>query len=316
MADIKFSIAIPAYKRLYLKEAIDSCLSQTYNNFELIIVNDASPEDLSSIIDEYDDARIFYYINEKNCGAINVVDNWNKCLRYATGQYIICMGDDDRLLPCCLEEYLKLIRLYPNLGIYHAWTEIIDENGEFYKFQHPRPIFEGACSLCWNRWNGRGLQYIGDFCYDVAKLRQDGGFYKLPMAWASDDISAVRAAQYGGVANSQVLCFQYRRNRQSISLSGNQKTKIEATRLEKVWFENFIKGYNPESYVEIKYHKMIKESIDQHFKDKYKMEMSLDIKTNILNFFYWLSHRKRIGVSIWRVIEALEIAIKNRFHGL
>ena len=50
---MKFSITIPAYKRKYLKEAIDSCLSQTFKDFELIIVNDASPEDLDSIVNSY-----------------------------------------------------------------------------------------------------------------------------------------------------------------------------------------------------------------------------------------------------------------------
>ena len=101
--DIKFSILVPAFKARFLAECIDSILSQTYTNLELIIVNDASPENLDEIVSRYDDARIQYYVNEKNFGAINVVDNWNKCLSYATGEYVICMGDDDKLLPCCLE---------------------------------------------------------------------------------------------------------------------------------------------------------------------------------------------------------------------
>lgn len=62
---MKFSITIPAYKTAYLKECIESILAQTYTNFELIIVNDASPEDLTSIVHSFDDSRIRYYINEK-----------------------------------------------------------------------------------------------------------------------------------------------------------------------------------------------------------------------------------------------------------
>ena len=53
-----FSITIPAYKRAYLHEAIESCLAQTYFNFELVIVDDASPEDLYSIVEEFHDERI------------------------------------------------------------------------------------------------------------------------------------------------------------------------------------------------------------------------------------------------------------------
>lgn len=44
--DIKFSVTVPAYKPQYLVECIDSILAQTYKNFELIIINDASPQDL------------------------------------------------------------------------------------------------------------------------------------------------------------------------------------------------------------------------------------------------------------------------------
>ena len=125
---MKFSITIPAYKQKYLYEAIESCLAQTFKDFELIIVDDASPEDLKSEVDKFQDTRIRYYRNEKNCGALNVVDNWNICLGYATGDYVICMGDDDKLLPNCLEEYFKLINRYPNIGLLHGWTEIINDD--------------------------------------------------------------------------------------------------------------------------------------------------------------------------------------------
>lgn len=62
------SIGIPAYKATYLKEAIDSVLNQTYTKFELIIVNDKSPENIEEIISTYNDKRIRYYKNEDNLG--------------------------------------------------------------------------------------------------------------------------------------------------------------------------------------------------------------------------------------------------------
>ena len=125
---MKFSITIPAYKAKYLNECIDSILAQTYKDFELVIVNDASPEDLDSIVNLYNDCRIRYYVNEKNCGAINVVDNWNKCLAYANGEFIICMGDDDKLMPNCLEEYAKIIAKNPNLDVFHGRVLRIDDD--------------------------------------------------------------------------------------------------------------------------------------------------------------------------------------------
>ncbi len=85
ITDIKFSVTVPAYKAQFLAECIDSILAQTYKNLELIIVNDASPQDLDSIVSKYDDPRIRYYKNEVGFGAEHVVGNWNKCLEYAIG---------------------------------------------------------------------------------------------------------------------------------------------------------------------------------------------------------------------------------------
>lgn len=190
----------------------------------------------------FDDPRIRYYVNEKNCGAINVVDNWNKCLDYATGEYIICMGDDDKLLPNCLEEYVKLINKYPNLNIYHAWTEIIDENSNAIEIQEGRPEREGVYSMIWSRWNGR-IQFIGDFLFNRKILKDNGGFYKLPLAWSSDDISTFIAAKDTGIANMQTLGFQYRSTTETISRSNdNFKYKLLANIQEEEWYRLFLKN--------------------------------------------------------------------------
>ena len=315
MSNIKFSITIPAYKSKYLKDALYSCIAQTYDNFEVVVVDDHSPENLYVIVEPFlKDSRVRYYRNEKNCGAVNVVDNWNICLGYCTGDYVICMGDDDRLLPCCLEEYVNIIEKYPGLGVYHTWTEIIDENGNFIEIQEPRPEREGAFSMIWNRWNGRDKQYIGDFCYDASKLKEDGGFFFLPMAWASDDISAVRAARYNGIANTQRICFQYRKNLLTISSTGSSDIKMEATLQEKAWFENFIKN-DGNGEIENKYKTLVQQSIHQHFRHKMKCEIAKDLGRNIYRVFHWFKVRKKYGLSSLRIMAAFKEAIMQKVRG-
>ena len=179
---MKFSITIPAYKQKYLYEAIESCLAQTYKDFELIIVDDASPEDLKSVVDRFQDSRIRYYRNDKNCGALHVVDNWNICLGYAQGDYVICMGDDDRLLPNSLEEYSRLIEKYPDLDIYHGMTEIIDEKSRVTNMQEARPEREGIYSMLIGRLRNCRMQYIGDWLFKRSALQQINGYVKMPMA--------------------------------------------------------------------------------------------------------------------------------------
>jgi len=232
--NIKFSVTIPAYKRAFFLECIESVLMQTYTNFELIIVDDASPEDLYSIVSKFKDTRICYYRNEKNCGAINIVDNWNICLGYASGDYVICMGDDDKLLPYCLEEYHIMIEKFPGLGVYQSWAEIIDENGKVIDMKNALPEHESALSLMWHNWKGRG-QYIGNILFDTKKLKENGGFFKLPLALSSDEISTYIAAECGGVANSQIPLFQYRENKQTITNTGNADVLLDAVNQEEVW---------------------------------------------------------------------------------
>ena len=107
--DIKYSFLLPAYKARFFREALDSILAQSYKDFELIIVNDASPEDLDSIVKGYNDPRIRYYVNEKNIGGKDLVAQWNHCLEYANGEYVILASDDDVYSPLYLEKMDELV---------------------------------------------------------------------------------------------------------------------------------------------------------------------------------------------------------------
>ena len=239
--DIKFSVTVPAYKAQFLSECIDSILAQTYKNFELIIVNDASPQDLDSIVSKYDDPRIRYYKNKVGFGAEHVVGNWNKCLEYATGDYLICMGDDDKLLPHCLEEYVKLIAKYPKVDFFHTWTEIINEKSEIYDIQAPRPEWESVYSMMFFLWKGR-TQYIGDCLFRTKSLRSVGGFFDLPYAWSSDHISAYMVAKNHGVVNTQRPGFQYRINKNNITNDvSNTESKVRTLLETKKWYSDFFK---------------------------------------------------------------------------
>ena len=237
-----FSITIPAYKTAFLGKAIASVCAQTCADWELIVVDDASPEDIQSVVKGFADSRIRYYRNAKNCGAVNVVDNWNICLSYCRGQYVICMGDDDMLAPSALEAYAALMNRYPALNVYHAMTDVIDENDEVTGHQRRRPEYQTAEDLIMHRWGG-DIQFIGDFCYRVDHLRGCGGYYKLPLAWASDDITAVRAAEQTGIANTQSVGFLYRENRGSITSGRNNGLKLDAKACERQWYLDFFRRH-------------------------------------------------------------------------
>ena len=293
-----FSILIPAFKVSYLKECIESILAQIYKNFEVIIVDDASPYDICSIVSQFNDERIRYYRNEVGFGAYNVVGNWNKCLGFATGDYVICMGDDDMLLPEALAEYVKLIKKYPDLGLYHGLTEFIDENGELLNMQESRPEFESVYSMIWHRWTVRSHQYIGDWCFDTAVLRKNGGFFPLPLAWGSDDISAVLAAKERGVANTNTLCFLYRKNRQTISMNGSYASiKLDALKQEKKWFEAFFLNNRPQNQVDNLYYMLCMRIKDKRYEDRFIGTIFNGFVWGGSNKFELFLQGKQLGIS-------------------
>lgn len=298
MNDIFFSITIPAYKSLYLKEAIDSCLNQTYVNFELIIVDDNSPNDIKSIVNQFSDSRLFYYRNSNNCGALNVVDNWNICLDKCKGDYIICMGDDDKLLPSCLEEYYNLIKKFPECSVFHAWTEIIDEKSVPYDIQEARPLKESALSLVWHRWNSRGKQFIGDFLFKTTMLKDNGGFYKLPLAWGADDITATIAATQNGIANTQVLCFQYRMNRSSITKSGYTDVKIKSDIETRDWYIRYLKTYTPTNHLDELYKSLLMNQVYEITNIKIQHLLMHEFENHPLRLFYWIRKKKKYGITL------------------
>lgn len=305
---MEFSITIPAFKQKYLYEAIESCLAQTYKDFELIIVDDASPEDLKSVVDRFQDSRIRYYRNEKNCGALHVVDNWNICLGYAKGDYVICMGDDDRLLPSCLEEYSKLIDKYPDLDIYHGMTEIIDENGNVTNMQEARPEREGMYSMISGRLRNSRLQYIGDWLFKRTALEQLNGYVNMPMAWGSDDLTAYTIAKNKGVANTQIPVFQYRISSLTISNSGHyrEKAKIQFDVLNQV--ESLLrKGEGKVEGVEDVYRKAMLDKMSELKRMAVGSYMRSDMRSNgrLKGLVWWLSRISQFNLPKIEVLKAL-----------
>jgi len=95
MKDSPFiSICIPAYKHVdYLQRLLDSILSQTYKDFEIIITDDSQDDSVAGLIEKYKDKTdIRYYKNEKPLGT---PENWNEAIRKATGKWIKIMHNDD-----------------------------------------------------------------------------------------------------------------------------------------------------------------------------------------------------------------------------
>jgi glycosyltransferase involved in cell wall biosynthesis len=101
------TIAIPTFNRAaLLKVCIKSALSQTYENIEVLVSNNASTDDTSEVLQEFDDKRLRILRQETNIG---LLPNWNACLAATGGEYVIFVSDDDVVSPSLVERCLDVI---------------------------------------------------------------------------------------------------------------------------------------------------------------------------------------------------------------
>ena len=240
---MKYSFVLPAYKAKYFREAIDSILNQTYKEFELIIVNDASPEDLDTIVNSYEDPRIQYYINEENIGGKDLVAQWNHSISYAQGDYLILASDDDVYDSRYLEKMDMLISKYPEVNVFRSRIQQIDaENNTIYIFAY-LPEFTSQSEFCYYwmaNYIGSGIPY---YIIKREALLNIGGYVNFPSAWYSDDMTILSLSNNGVVSSPDIL-FSFRMSGLNISSVKNDsrllRNKILATAKFNECFSNYI----------------------------------------------------------------------------
>ena len=125
----RVSVCIPTYQgAAHLDQAIDSVLGQSFTDFELIVVDDQSPDDTAGILSRYQDPRLVYVRNDLNLGPEG---NWNRCLELAKGRYFKLLPHDDLLHPFCLERQVAILEadLDEEIALVFSARSILDPQG-------------------------------------------------------------------------------------------------------------------------------------------------------------------------------------------
>ena len=190
------TIAIPAYKVDFIKTTIKSALAQTYRNIEVIVVDDASPYDIKRITDKFgDDARLTYYRNAKNVGAQDPSVNWNICLKYAKGDFICILCDDDLYSPTFVETLVELTNRHPDCNVFRTGAKMIDAEGNIADLYPLAPEKEDVAEYVWHLHSGNGRQTMSEWMMRRSALNDIGGYVSCPMAWGSDCCTVFRLAE-------------------------------------------------------------------------------------------------------------------------
>jgi len=121
------SIILPLYKsKKYVRQTLESVQDQTHSNFEVVVVDDGSPDDSADLVESMQDRRfrIFRRPNTGSCRARNFG------IEQARGDFIAFIDHDDLWLPEKLEKHLEHLERSPEVGLSYGPSKLIDENGD------------------------------------------------------------------------------------------------------------------------------------------------------------------------------------------
>jgi hypothetical protein len=124
----RLTFAIPFYRNIdYLRRAIDSVLTQSVDNWRLLVCDDAGPDpEAGDVVRAYDDERIVYTRNVENLG---IGGNWNRCVSLASAEFVTLLHADDELLPVYAATVVRAHDEYPNSVAVYPRATVIDSAG-------------------------------------------------------------------------------------------------------------------------------------------------------------------------------------------
>ena len=119
------SVIIPVYNRKdFIAEAIESVLAQTYTDFEIIVVDDGSPEDMKDVLGLYLQKIKYVYQENKGLAAAR-----NTGIRNSSGKYVAFLDDDDLFERRKLEKQTEILETHPELGfVFSDWSYFTTNN--------------------------------------------------------------------------------------------------------------------------------------------------------------------------------------------
>lgn len=123
----RISVCIPTYNSArFLDAAIESALRQRYEDFELIVCDNASTDETPALCARHSDSRLRYHRFET---LVNQGGNWNRCVSLAQGDYVALLHADDEYLPDFVAARVEVLDRHPEVGLAFGAVEVIDEQG-------------------------------------------------------------------------------------------------------------------------------------------------------------------------------------------
>ena len=222
MNEVMISVCLPTYNRaLLLRRAIASILSQTFTDFELIVVDDGSTDNTKEIVDSFRDARIRYIRHETNKG---LMASRNTVLRYARGKYLAFQDSDDWWDKKKLEEEVTILeKAPPTVGAVYSRMEKRYHGGEIALFPPEGMITAG--NMLTSFLQGDYIVTLQALLMRRACLETIGVFDERFRAFGDAEFAIRLAAHYKFLYNPHLRVHL---EVQSDSISRNKRERLAA----------------------------------------------------------------------------------------
>lgn len=240
----KISVILPVYNgEKYLSEAINSILSQTYRDFELIVINDCSSDRTSEILASYTDDRLRIVNNSSN---LKTSRSLNKGIELAQGQFIARMDADDISLPIRFEKQIAFLESHPEIGVVGSCIKQIDENGNFI-----RNIFLQTRSetIKWELFFGSPLAHPAVMMR--AEVVKSSGGYSNNVFFAADYELWTRLIKITRFANLSEFLLFYRMHSENVSIKYRQDQVRTVIRFQELAQSEYIGAEKAKKLVEL-----------------------------------------------------------------
>ena len=232
------SVLMPVFNsEQFVEEAIESILNQSFNDFEFLILDDASTDKSFKIIKDFEKKvpRIKVFQNEKNLG---VVGSRNKLINLSKGKYIAWLDSDDIAFENRFEEQIKFLEQHPEIGMVGAYPVIIDENGK-------------TTGKWWFETDPQKLKielfFHSPFLSSSVMIRRTclpQNFYDSRFPVAEDFNLYSKISERFDVANIPKFLVNYRINSKGLSKSNTEKMEQLSMAIENIEFDKIEKLLN------------------------------------------------------------------------
>lgn len=287
----KISVLLPVYNcELYIKEAIDSILNQTFSDFELLVIDDASTDKTVEIIKSFSDSRIILTQKSRNSG---LIDSLNFGVSIAKGKYLARMDGDDISLPERFSKQVDFLETNPNIimcGTAYKTFGAIEK-----EIRHPLSHEKIAVQLCLNSAFGHPTVMGKKAIFEKHNYNKDFEKVEDYELWS-------RLIFEGQVANIDEVLLLYRVHENQVSTLFNNVQRIKNVEIQLFLFKKT--GYDTTLFTDAFVKKML--SLSEYFTVD---EFALFLKW--LKEIYKLNKRNKVYAS-----QELEMVLNSIRKGL